>query len=147
MIVIRPFSPTDVPAVMTVVKQSLGETYPPSLYLTVYNLWSDGFQLLLHDGRVVAFIAAVPTGTKVARILMLAVIPEFRRKTMGKKLMSRFYQICLERGLDSVILEVRKSNKEAIAFYEREGFSVYGEIPNFYSNGEGAFKMTKVLQS
>jgi len=147
MIVIRPFSPTDVSAVMAVVKQSLGETYPPSLYLTVYNLWSDGFQLLLHDGRIVGFLAAVPSGTKVARILMLAVLPEFRGRTLGKKLMNRLYGICLERGLDSIILEVRKSNKEAVVFYEHEGFSVYGEIKNFYSNGEDAFKMMKVLQS
>jgi len=147
MIVIRPFSPTDVAAVMTVVNRSLGETYPPSLYLTVYNLWSDGFQLVLYNGRVVGFLAAVPAGTKVARILMLAVLPEYRSKSLGKKLMTRLYEICLERGLDSIILEVRKGNKDAIAFYEHQGFSINGDIENFYSNGEDAFKMMKTLQT
>ncbi len=42
---------------------------------------------------------------------------------------------------------MRKSNKDAIAFYERQGFSLYGEIREFYSNGEDAYKMMKVLQT
>jgi len=51
------------------------------------------------------------------------------------------------RGLDTITLEVRKSNKNAISFYERLGFTVFGEIEKFYSNGEGAYKLMKVLQS
>jgi ribosomal protein S18 acetylase RimI-like enzyme len=51
------------------------------------------------------------------------------------------------KGYDTVVLEVRKSNKEAITFYELQGFSVCGEIGNFYSNGEDAYKMMKVLRS
>ncbi len=147
MILIRTFSPTDIPAVMKIVGESLGETYPPSLYLTIHNLWREGFLVLVEDDRAAGFVAAVPTGGKVARILMLAVSPTHRGRTLGQKLMTELSSNCIARGIDTIILEVRKSNREAISFYEKQGFTVYGEIQTFYSNGEDALKMMKVLQT
>lgn len=147
MMFTRPFSPTDIPSIVAIVKESLSESYPPSLYLTVSNLWRDGFLVLVDEGRIAGFVAAVPSGPKVSRVLMLAVLPHARRRSNGKRLMSDLYVNSLARGFDTVILEVRKSNMDAIAFYERQGFTTYGEIKNFYSNGEDAYKMMKVLES
>jgi len=147
MIATRLFSPTDIPAVIRVVKDSLGENYPPSLYLTVHNLWMEGFIVLLKDREIIGFIAAVPSGSRVARILMLAVLSQYRHRTYGQRLMSELYKKSAAKGVDTIILEVRKSNLGAIAFYEREGFSVCGELKKFYSNGEDAHKMIKVLQT
>jgi ribosomal protein S18 acetylase RimI-like enzyme len=117
------------------------------LYLTVHNLWSDGFLVITEERKVVGFVAAVPTGQKVARVLMLAVMPENRRRSLGKILMGELYASCRAKGFDTVMLEVRKSNGAALAFYEREGFSIFGEIKSFYSNGEDAWKLTKNLQT
>ena len=147
MISTRPFSPTDIPSVVGIVKESLGESYPPSLYLTVSNLWCEGFLVLVENGRIVGFVAAVPSGTKVTRVLMLAVLPHMRGQSIGQRLMRDLYSNSLARGCDTVILEVRKSNQGAISFYEKQGFTVYGEMKNFYSNGEDAYKMMKVLES
>jgi ribosomal protein S18 acetylase RimI-like enzyme len=147
MTLTRPFSPTDISSVFKIVEESLGENYPPSLYLTIHNLWREGFQLLLENGKVVGFIAAVPSGPKVARVLMLAVLPDHRKKSHGKALMNVLYENCMAKGIDTVVLEVRKSNRTALSFYEQQGFSVFGQIEKFYSNGEGAYKMMKVLQS
>ncbi len=147
MILTRQFSPSDMPHIIKIVDESLGENYPPSLYLTIHNLWGDGFLVLLDGGRIVGFVAAVPSGSKVARVLMLAVLPQHRKKSYGKILMKSIYENSLSKGMDTVILEVRKSNKEAIAFYARQGFAACGEIKKFYSNGEDAFKMIKVLRS
>lgn len=147
MILIRAFSPTDIPAVTRIVDESLGESYPPSLYLTIHSLWRDGFLVLIEDQRIVAFVAAVPAGAKVARVLMLAVSPMYRRRTYGNKLMTELSSNSLAQGMDTIILEVRKSNRDAMQFYESLGFSVYGEIQGFYSNGEDAFKMMRILQT
>jgi ribosomal protein S18 acetylase RimI-like enzyme len=147
MMLVRPFSPTDMPSIMEIVSRSLGETYPPSLYLTVHNLWRDGFLVLQAEGVLVAFVAAVPSGERVARVLMLGVLPERRRMGYGRRLMSELCSNCIAKGYDTVILEVRKSNKDAIEFYERQGFVLTGQIGSFYSNGEDAYKMCKTLQS
>ncbi len=145
MIATRPFSPTDITHVMEIVRDSLGESYPPSLYLTVHNLWQEGFLLAMEEGKPLGFVAAVPTGGKVARILMLAVLRRSRRRSIGQTLIRALYLNCASKGIDTVILEVRKSNREAITFYESEGFETFGEIKSFYSNGEDAWKMMKVL--
>lgn len=145
MIVTRPFSPTDIPDVMRIVKDSLGESYPPSLYLTIHNLWSEGFLIAAEDGVPMGFVAAVMIGSKVARVLMLAVLRTSRRRYLGRTLMRALYENCASKGVDTVVLEVRKSNKEAMTFYQREGFETFGEMKNFYSNGEDAWKMMKVL--
>ncbi|OGS56006.1 MAG: hypothetical protein A3K60_06715 [Euryarchaeota archaeon RBG_19FT_COMBO_56_21] len=147
MTLVRQFSPTDIPQVAEVVNQSLGENYPPSLYLTVHNLWGEGFLVITDDRQVIGFVAAVPAGQKVARVLMLAVLPESRRRSLGKVLMAELYASCRAKGFDTIVLEVRKSNKSAIGFYERQGFAISGEIKNFYSNGEEAWKMMKSLQN
>ncbi len=147
MILIRTFSPTDIPAVTKIVDESLGETYPPSLYLTIHGLWREGFLVVLEDEKIAGFVASVPAGAKVARVLMLAISPRYRRRSFGLMLMNELNANCLLKGMDTVILEVRKSNRDAIHFYETQGFSVYGEIQAFYSNGEGAYKMMKVLQT
>jgi ribosomal protein S18 acetylase RimI-like enzyme len=34
-----------------------------------------------------------------------------------------------------------------MTFYERQGFTVFGEIRSFYSNGEDAWKMMKSIQT
>ena len=144
---IRRFSPSDVNPIMHIVKKSLGETYPPSLYLTLHNLWSDGFLVLEDARKILGFVAAVESEKGVARILMLAVSPEHRRRTLGSALMNELYSKCREAGLNMIRLEVRKSNSAALYFYEAHGFSVSGELSNFYLNGEDAYQMTKVLQS
>ena len=147
MILIRAFSPTDIPAVMRIVSESLGETYPPSLYLTIHSLWREGFLVILEDDSIVGFVAAVPAGGKVARVLMLAISPGYRRRSLGIKLMNELNSNCVQRDIDTIILEVRKSNRDGLSFYEKQGFTVYGEIREFYSNGEDAYKMMRVLQT
>jgi ribosomal protein S18 acetylase RimI-like enzyme len=54
---------------------------------------------------------------------------------------------CRAGAFHAIRLEVRKSNLAALAFYEGHGYSVAGDIRNFYLNGEDAYQMIKVLQS
>jgi len=142
---IRKFVPGDIPAVSKVVERSLGENYAPSLYMTVHNLWPEGLLVLESESGIIGFVASVISGPKVARVLMLAVDPDHRGRSGGTMLMDALYSNCIARGLDTVVLEVRKSNARARSFYERRGFKVTGEIKCFYTNGEDADKMSRSL--
>ena len=144
---VRRFSISDIHAVMRVTKRSLGETYPPSLYLTINNIWADGFMISEENGQVVGFVAAVESEKRVARILMLAVLPEHRQRSHGSQLLRKLEARCMAGAFQAIRLEVRKSNLAAISFYEHHGYSVVGDIKNFYLNGEDAYQMMKVLQS
>ncbi len=144
---IREFSPADMQPVMRIVKASLGETYPPSLYLTIHNIWPEGFIVIEDEGRVVAFVAAVESEKNIVRVLMLAVLPECRRRSFGSLLMNELHSRCVAANIHTVKLEVRKSNVSAVSFYERLGYAVSGEMDNFYLNGEGAYLMRRTLGS
>jgi ribosomal-protein-alanine N-acetyltransferase len=144
---VRKFVPGDIQAVSRVVEKSLGEKYEPSLYMTIHNLWPEGFLVLEDEGGIIGFVAAVISGPKAARVLMLAVVPQQRGRSGGSMLMDALCSSCIGRGLDTVVLEVRKSNSRARTFYERQGFRVTGEIRCFYTNGEDADKMSRSLLS
>lgn len=142
---VRKFVPGDIQAVSDVVKNSLGENYPPSLYMTVHNLWPEGFLVLESEDGIIGLVASVISAPKAARVLMLAVDPEHRNRSGGSMLMDALCSNCIAGGLDTVVLEVRKSNGKARTFYERLGFEVTGDIKCFYTNGEDAYKMGRQL--
>jgi len=142
---LRPFRPSDVNAVASIVQDSLRENYPVSIYLDIHRWWREGFLLAEEDGVSTGFVAGVVNGPKNARILMLAVRASRRQRGIGTSLMDAFLRECVMRGLSTVELEVRISNKEAIRFYERYGFQVTQVLKRFYTDGEDGYKMMRHL--
>lgn len=142
---VRPFVPNDIPAIATIVRESLRENYPTSLYIDLHGWWRDGFLVADLQGHPVGFLAAVISSDGQARILMFAVTTRFRRQGIGTHMMNAFLQVCAMRGLRRVELEVRVSNDEAIRFYKRYGFETAGVLPKFYTDGEDGYKMIKHL--
>ena len=145
MLRVRPFGPNDLAAVAAIVKDSLRENYPASLYLDIHRWWRDGFLVAEWHGSVIGFLAAVINAPQQARILMLAVYVTHRRHGFGSALMNAFLNECALRGVKSVELEVRKSNVEAIGFYNRYGFQTSSDLPRFYTDGEDGYKMLRHL--
>ncbi len=142
---IRPFIPNDIPAVATIVREALRENYPTSLYLDIHRWWRDGFLIADMDGHPVGFLAAVVSAEAQARILMFAVAAGFRDHGIGTQLMNAFIQVCGNRGIRRLELEVRKSNAGGIQFYRRYGFDLGFLLPSFYTDGEDGYKMFKAL--
>lgn len=138
---VRPFSAKDMPAVSALVRNALRENYPTSLYLDIQRWWREGFLVAEDGGGVVGFLAAVVKAPQQARILMLAVFAPLRRQGIGSALMDAFLNSCAMRGLNTIELEVRKSNVEAIQFYTKYGFQVSSRLPKFYTDGEDGYKM------
>jgi ribosomal-protein-alanine N-acetyltransferase len=142
---IRPFVPNDLPAIATLVRDALRESYPTSLYLDIHRWWRDGFLVADLDGHPVGFLAAVISSDGQARILMFAVSAAFRRRGVGSQMMNAFIQQSAMHGLGRIELEVRVSNDDAIRFYKRYGFEISQVLPKFYTDGEDGYKMIKHL--
>ena len=79
-------------------------------------------------------------------ITNIAVHPDYRREGIGSKILTLLTNICEEKGMDNITLEVRESNFSAKALYEKEGFSVCGVRKNYYQGKENALIMTKELR-
>ncbi|MFT5233168.1 MAG: ribosomal-protein-alanine N-acetyltransferase [Candidatus Krumholzibacteriia bacterium] len=76
-------------------------------------------------------------------ILNLATDPTLRRQGLASKLLKRAAQEALAWGIEDFTLEVRRSNKAAIGFYQKHGFREVGIRPRYYAdNGEDALVMS-----
>jgi len=67
-----------------------------------------------------------------AEILNLAVRPAARRQGEGRMLVLRLLEDFRKNGASRVFLEVRESNRGAIAFYEELGFRAVGTRRDYY---------------
>lgn len=67
-----------------------------------------------------------------ADVMNLAVVPEARRRGLGRRLMEALWEKLMALGDESLTLEVRASNAPAIALYEGLGFAQVGRRPRYY---------------
>ena len=65
-------------------------------------------------------------------IARIAVSPDDRRKGIGQKLFDFMMDVCKEKGMARLLLDVREFNLPAINFYKKNGFVIDGIRKNFY---------------
>ena len=70
------------------------------------------------------------------RVWDIDVLPEFRRKGVGKALMEHCISRARELGARRVILETQTSNLKAISFYRSMGFHLAGMDTSNYHNDD-----------
>jgi len=135
---IRKMRPEDAPRLARILRES-----PEAAQ------WTEQSQLeFLDSPGAVAFvsesgveISGFIVGRQVlgeAEVLNIAVAPESRRKEEGRALLDAAVQEYRARGARRVFLEVRELNSNAIAFYQRQGFSKVGRRAGYYRNPEEA---------
>lgn len=76
---------------------------------------------------------------------LLAVHPEFRRKATGSALLRWLEASAEVAGISKINLEVRSSNKAAIAFYKDLGYELRAKIAGYYQGKENAHSMVHHL--
>ncbi len=100
----------------------------------------------LSNGKVISY-AGFWFVLDEAHITNVAVRPEYRRKGIGKKMMELLLEEAKSRGVVSISLEVRVSNKAARELYKGLGFTVAGLRKKYYAdNNEDALLMNKMME-
>ena len=87
----------------------------------------------LDGDRAVAY-GGMLWGVDEGQITNIAVLPEYRRCGMGAAVLAFLIDEAEKRGCLQISLEVRASNRAAIALYERFGFVIAGQRRRFYKN-------------
>jgi ribosomal-protein-alanine N-acetyltransferase len=79
-------------------------------------------------------------------ILKVGVLPRYQNLGIGTQLMEAAYAEGIRRGCMRCFLEVRKSNENAIRFYQRHKFKIAGTRRDYYTNPvEDAWVMERPL--
>jgi [ribosomal protein S18]-alanine N-acetyltransferase len=85
------------------------------------------------DGVVAGFLLGRMAADEF-EILNMAVSRAYRQSGIGSKLLEFAIEFSRSAGISHVYLEVRASNKPAIALYARHGFSECGRRAQYYRN-------------
>jgi ribosomal-protein-alanine N-acetyltransferase len=138
---VRRLAYSDLPAVISIERRSFPA--PWSLAMFVLELSKPtGICLAATEGEGEGLLGYLVCSRydRVWHVMNVAVAPEHRRRGVASRLIS---QLIAEAG-DGLpfTLEVRVSNREAIAMYEKLGFRSAGVRPRYYQdNGEDALIM------
>ncbi len=81
-------------------------------------------------------------------ILRIAVSKKWQNMGIAYWLLNKVFEIAYSKGAVSVFLEVRNSNKAALALYDKAGFINIGKRPHYYvETGEDALVLFKELSA
>lgn len=98
-------------------------------------------------GELAGFLVTRSAADEV-EILNIAVAPQWRRAGLGSRLLKHALEVARAAGAQRVFLEVRESNRAAIALYTRLGFQAAGRRENYYAApAEAALVLAQQMQA
>ena len=143
---IRQARENDVPAIVSIECKTSPEPWSEAaLYRDVVENGQALVIVVDIEGRIAGYadVWHIPDEFQLNNI---AVVEEFRGNHLAENMLEVLIATARELGLGSITLEVRKSNEPARKLYEKCGFTVVGERPNYYvDNGETAVLMDRVI--
>ena len=140
---IEPMRLPDLDAVREIERRSFSTPWPAHAYpAEIETNRLAHYRVARLDGRIVAF-AGIWLMLDEAHVTTFAVDPEFRRRSIGERLLLAMLDLAIVHGGREATLEVRLSNIAARRLYEKYGFRPVGLRPRYYSDdNEDALIMT-----
>lgn len=83
--------------------------------------------------------------TKTQRIFSIAVRKPFQGMGIGHKLMECAEEAAVKNGIGTISLEARRSDKSLITWYQQFGYTESEVLKDYYTEGEDALRMIKML--
>jgi ribosomal-protein-alanine N-acetyltransferase len=133
----------DVPAVHRIESASFPTPWPDYAFKQEIQANRLAHYLVIKSGEETIGYGGMWLMVDEAHITTFAVLPEWRRRGIGARLMLALMHLARQLNARIVTLEVRLSNRPARALYGRFGFRPVGIRPRYYSdNNEDALIMT-----
>ena len=144
-LVIRELKAEDAAAAAEIEYQSFPDPWSQNGILDTVSNPSTVCLLAEKAGKAVGYLFAYKAGDE-AEIARIAVAGEQKRQGVGKSLMRTLEEIGKKKQIRRLLLDVRESNREARAFYEKMAFQEDGIRRGFYQDPpEDAVLMSREL--
>ncbi len=128
---IREMTSEDVDRICEMEKQIFPDPWARAAFEEQLDLDGWGTLVAELDGGIVGYACYMMVANE-SHLTNIAVDPAWRRKSVAKALLDRILQTVIANECDILLLEVRLSNAEARAFYEKHGFKQLYRRPNYY---------------
>lgn len=137
--IIRDFLLSDLDDVVRIEYEAFDDPYPVGILLQLYNAGA-GFLVAQVAQTIVGYVIFwIKEGQ--GHIIVIAVDSNYQDMKVGSLLLEKTCFIFKRNNINTVFLEVRKSNIRAINFYKRNGFVKINEEDDYYNDGESAIIM------
>jgi len=132
---LRPMHEGDLDAVMEVERRAYPFPWTRGIFQDCLRAGYSGRVLEL-DGYLVGY-AMLSIAADEAHVLNVCVDPHRQSHGLGRRLLRELVRLARQRDAVRVFLEVRPSNRPAIALYHSEGFNEIGRRPRYYPAENG----------
>jgi [ribosomal protein S18]-alanine N-acetyltransferase len=149
--VIRRCDSSDIISVMEINLKTLPEHYSDYFYESLLAELPEAFLVAEIERKLVGYIMCkIEYGfsnfkklgfVKKGHVVSVAVLPENRKKGIGRALIEEALAGVKLKKSDELYLEVRCSNNEAIRLYEKLNFVIKQRLKAYYRDGEDAYLM------
>lgn len=126
------------------IEAGLGWSWTPQRVMRSLRDRATNVVVAVDGQRVVAF-ALMKYLEEEAHLMLLAVLPTWRRAGVGRAMLAWLEETALTAGICTIHLEVRANNRGARAFYRRFGFEECETLPGYYGAIEAALRMRSDL--
>jgi [ribosomal protein S18]-alanine N-acetyltransferase len=141
----------DIASVIDINAETLPEHYSDYFYYEILSEFPETFLIAELEGSLIGYVMCrIEYGfshlrklglARKGHVVSIAVREQHRGKGVGTMLMRATQEAMTKRNATESYLEVRVSNSEAIALYQRLGYKVSGRLEAYYKDGEAALVM------
>ncbi len=152
---IRQCEREDIPTVIDINAETLPEHYSDYFDYEILTEFPETFLVAELEGKVIGYaMCRIEYGfshlrrlglARKGHVVSIAVKEAHRGRGVGTLLMRTCQDAMLKKTATESYLEVRVSNGEAIALYQRLGYKVSGRLEAYYKDGEAALLMATLL--
>lgn len=131
----RPMVFEDVPRIMEIEQRIYQHPWTAGIFRDCIRV---GYGCIVYEmDHTIQAYGLISIAANEAHILNICVSPDCQGQGVGKKMLYKLLDTAEEKGVDSIFLEVRKSNHVAVQLYQQEGFNRIGVRKNYYPADQG----------
>lgn len=145
----------DIQAVININAETLPEHYSDYFYYEILAEFPETFLVAELEGKIIGYVMCrIEYGFSQLRrlglarkghVVSVAVVEQHRGKGVGTMLMRASHDAMLGKSATESYLEVRVTNSEAVALYQRLGYKIASRLEAYYKDGEAALVMAAPL--
>jgi ribosomal-protein-alanine N-acetyltransferase len=133
VMIVRRMNTLDIDGVLAVEQQSFTTPWSREGFVNEMNNELSYYLVMVEAGKIIGY-AGMWLIVDEAHVTNVAILPTYRGKRLGEKLMSALLEHAKNRGAVRMTLEVRASNTVAQGLYSKFGFTSQGRRRNYYTD-------------
>lgn len=132
---LRTMTENDLGRVLGIERASFEHPWSKSNFLDEFKNPDIACPLVLANGEDIVAFSILWFIVDECHLANIAVAPDHRKKGLANLILNEVRRLSAKKGCTKILLEVRKSNENAIRIYEKFGFVRVGTRKGYYHDG------------